>query len=221
MGIFNKMKYYVSNIAVTKFVYLNYFSRKIQRIGKGRLIPYKGTVLNFKRDARIILYDKDVILGVNRLRGSHAETLVRLDENAIWECTGEASITYGTTIDVKANALLKTGRLFINTGTVIVAEKKITIGEGSFFGRNVIIYDSDFHDILDENLNIKNPPNEVVIGEKVWLTNNITVLKGVNIANGVVVSPYAVVRKSITEENCMVGGLDSKNIIQNDVRWRP
>ena len=220
-GLFKKISHYAANYSVLQYIHYNFFSKKVVRKGKGKLIPYKHSVLQLAKGAKIVIYDRDVIIGINRLRRSREETQVRLGENATWDCIGGAELMFGSMIDIKKDALLTTGHFMANHGSVIVVDRKITVGEGCLFGRNVLIYDSDFHRITDSNGATKNPPREVVIGDRVWLTNNISVLKGVSIANGVIVSPYAVIRRDIAVENSIVGGLNSNAVIQNNIAWSP
>ena len=51
-------------------------------------------------------------------------------------------------------------------------------------GRNVVIYDSDFHTILNTQHELMNPDAPVTIGDHVWLATNVTVLKGSSIGSG-------------------------------------
>ena len=45
-------------------------------------------------------------------------------------------------------------------------------------GRNVIIYDSDYHQILNNQNEIINRPEPVIIGDHVWIATNVMILKG-------------------------------------------
>ena len=67
--------------------------------------------------------------------------------------------------------------VFINTGVVIAAKKRICIGNETIIGDQVIIYDTDWHGI-DGN-DVKNKPVE--IGDHVWIGARAIILKGVKI----------------------------------------
>ena len=75
----------------------------------------------------------------------------------------------------------------MNCNSVIVAAHKIHFGHDVMIGRNVVIYDSDFHQILDANGQITNHSTEVSIGNHVWIGVNVTILKGTVIEDGCII----------------------------------
>ena len=121
-------------------------------------------------------------------------------------------------VEVKDNAVLDTGYFTANSGSVIIADKKITLGEDVMLGRNVIIYDSDFHTIYDDNGLPCNFPKPVVIEDHVWLTSNITVLKGVTIGKDSLITAQTVINKS-TPQHSIIAGCTLGKSIKDDVRW--
>lgn len=58
---------------------------------------------------------------------------------------------------------METGYFTVNSGSSIVCAKSIKFGDDVMLGRNVIIYDSDFHQMLDENGAMKNFSKKVVM----------------------------------------------------------
>lgn len=88
------------------------------------------------------------------------------------------------------------------SNAVIVATKKIEIGNNVMIGGGVTIVDSDFHTMdyscwgtpMDEMLMKRSP---VKIGNNVFIGMNSIILKGVNIANGAVIAAGSVVNKDI------------------------
>lgn len=217
------MKKYIDilrKISIMKFIKYNFCCRQIKREGKVYLIPYKNTILDLDKDAQIVIKGKNLHLGVNRLAGSKAETLLRMEGNAHWNANNGAGICYGTTIELKNNSILNTGYFFLNTGSVIICSRSICIGDNVWFGRNNTVYDNDHHKLLDEKGRLKNPIEPVSIGNNVWITNHISILKGVNIGNNVVISPYSVVRKDIAEGR-FVGEKKELSVFNENVRWSP
>ena len=209
---------WICSIRMFTYLYLNYFCKNVERESDVKIIPYKGAVINMHRTSRLILKNKNLEVGINRLKGSKTETLVRLGQGVVWQCNGGASLTYGTTIDIKRNALIDSGFFFMNVGSAIVCAKKISIGDDVWMGRGVIIYDSDFHRMLDENNEIRNYPKEVCIGNHVWLTNQIMVQKGTHIGDGSVISPFTLVREDIPAHSLNVNGTLNK-VVNSDIRW--
>ena len=99
---------------------------------------------------------------------------------------------------------------FIN-GAFISASKKVVIGNNCKFGPYTMIFDSDFHDISDHNM--EGGKAEVIIEDNVWLGARSTVLKGVTIGTGSIVAVGAVVTKDVPP-NTIVGGVPAKVIKQ-------
>ena len=93
----------------------------------------------------------------------------------------------------------------------ITAVQSIVIGTNLLTGTNVLISDNSHGDFSIENLNM--PPHSrpicskggVVIGNNVWLGNNVCVLAGVTIGNGVVVGANSVVTHDIPDNSLAVG----------------
>lgn len=201
------------------YFYLNFECLNVIHNGNGRIIPYINTVINMHPTAKIIIDgDNDIEIGANLLIGSKQETLIRLEADSVFNIKHGGYIFYGTTIELKGNARFKTGYFSINTGSIIIIAKKVTFGEDVMIGRNVIIYDSDFHQILDDLGNYINPPQEVVIGDHVWLTANINVNKGVHIGEGSIVANQTVITKDIPPYS-LVAGCSVGKVIKENIEW--
>lgn len=217
--IYKKIKVFISpRISTTKYIYYNYFCRNIVRNGSAKVIPYKGTVINFGKGAKLYLHGKNLELNTNKLKGSKAECHVRLDDNAVWNCKNGGYIFYNTVIEVKSNAIFDTSFFSANGGSVIIAHKHITFGEDVMIGRNVIIYDSDFHTIYNRYGIASNPPKKVEIEDHVWLTSNIIVQKGVTIGEGSLVTAYTTVNNDVPK-NSIFGGNSVGTMIREEVAW--
>jgi acetyltransferase-like isoleucine patch superfamily enzyme len=92
----------------------------------------------------------------------------------------------------KPSAYLHIGnQVYMNSGASVVAQCGIEIGDYSFIGDFVTIYDSNFHSI-----DAVHPPKSapVVIGTNVWLGSRVTVLPGSKIGDHTVVSIGSTVR---------------------------
>ena len=74
-----------------------------------------------------------------------------------------------------------------------MAAKEITMDNGVLIARNVMIYDSDHHQILDENGNEANPSKPVHIGKHVWIGLGSTILRGSRIGDGAVIAANSLV----------------------------
>lgn len=208
-----------SDIDLFKFVKYNFFSKNVVRTTKSRIIPHKNAVLDLQGDSKIILSgSRDLHIGINKLKGSNAETHIRLNDGAIWECKNGADLFYGTVIEVKNNANFSTGFFSANGGSVIITHKSIELGEDVMIGRNVIIYDSDFHTIFNQSGIPCNPPKKVKLEDHVWLTSNIIVQKGVTIGKGSLITAFTTVNKEVPPHS-IYGGESVGKVIKNQVDW--
>lgn len=205
----------ICSISVTKYLFYNYLSKRVIRKSNGRVIPYKGAILEIQKGAKLVLNGGDLNVGINKIGKSKAETYIRIMRDATWECTNGASLFYGSTIEVHENAKLKTGHFLMNTGSVIVTAKEIVVGEDVLIGRDNVIYDSDFHPMLNSEGEVQNEPCKVKVGNHVWLTNHVMVQKGVSIGDGVVVSPFTVVRKDVPTGILLANGTQQICVKEN------
>ena len=121
-------------------------------------------------------------------------------------------------MEIKNGAVLDSGFFSANGGSVIIADKKITFGEDVMIGRNVVIYDSDFHTLYNNEHKPANPPKPVVIEDHVWLTSNVTVLKGVTIGKDSLISAQTVINKN-TPSHSIIGGNGVGHVIKDSVNW--
>lgn len=208
-----------SDVSAFKFLHYNYFSKHIVRQGKARIIPFKNAIIDLRDDSKIILSgDGDLRIGINKLKHSKAETHVRMNGNAIWKCKNGADLFYNVVLEVKNNAVLETGYFSANGGSVIIADEKIVFGEDVMIGRNVIVYDSDFHTIRSKKGIPSNYPKPVIIEDHVWLTSNINVQKGVRIGKGSLIASQTTISRDVPEHS-IVGGGSKGEVISDKIEW--
>ncbi len=118
----------------------------------------------------------------------------------------------GSRIIVAENANLTIKSGYMNFNSVIVARKKITIGENVTIAPGVIIRDSDSHTTKEEG-NTK----EITIGNHVWIGSNAIILKGVTVGDNAIIAAGSVVTKDVPE-NSMVAGVPAK-VIKENISW--
>lgn len=208
-----------AEIDFPKYIYFNYFCKNVVRTSGAKVVPYKNAVLDLQGTAKIILSgNRDLRIGINKLKGSKAEALVRLNDTAVWNCNNGADLFYGTVIEVKPSAVFSSGFFSANSGSVIISHKQISFGEDVMIGRNVIVYDSDFHTIYNRNHIAANPPKPVIIEDHVWLTSNILVQKGVTIGSGALVTAFTTVNSNVPAA-ALFGGGSVGGVIRDQVEW--
>lgn len=114
----------------------------------------------------------------------------------------------GVRLEIGAKGSIMIGNgTYINHDTLIVSEKKITIGEDCKIAWDVIIMDSDLHPLNSEQV-IRKP---VIIKDNVWIGCRSIILKGVTIGEGAVIAAGSTVTKDVPPST-VVGGAPAKHL---------
>ena len=132
-----------------------------------------------------------------------------LDRGVTLICSGELSAR--SKIEIAADT-------YINRNTIIDAIALIQIGRDCAIGPNCYLTDHD------HGLDPRFPPlqqpmvaKKTIVGDRVWLGANVTVLKGVQIGNDAVIGAGSVVTKDVPE-NAIAVGVPAKVLrIKNDL----
>ena len=93
---------------------------------------------------------------------------------------------------------------------------KLRIDNDCMLSRNVKLMTSDGHPIYC-NGKIINVAKNITIHKKVWLGDNVTILKGVEIGNNSVVGINSVLTKSIPSHSIAAG--NPAKVIKQEVSW--
>ncbi|WP_020614860.1 sugar O-acetyltransferase [Paenibacillus daejeonensis] len=100
-------------------------------------------------------------------------------------------------------------QVFINSGCRFQDQGGIIIGDEALIGHNVVLATLN-HD-MDPRKRSTTIPAPIVIGKKVWIGANATVLPGVTIGDHAVIAAGAVVTKDVPADT-VVGGVPAKMI---------
>ena len=95
---------------------------------------------------------------------------------------------------------------------------KISIGKDCMFSSKVNIRTTDSHPLLDLDGKRINPAEDIVIGNHVWIGQDVLLMKGAQIADDSVVGARSLVNKKLSERNCVYAGLPAKKVKQ-DINW--
>lgn len=143
----------------------------------------------------------------------------------IWDVSGKvffkgkATLGYGTSIAVGEDGELFFGENFILTArSSIIAMKQVSFGDDCQLSWDVLIMDSDLHNITDTEQNIINPAKPVIIGNHVWIGCRCLILKGVEIPNDCVIGANTHIHKSLPQSHCVYAGNPVRKIA-NDISW--
>lgn len=89
---------------------------------------------------------------------------------------------------------------YLNRRTEITCKESVTIGERCAISWDVLITDTDYHQLGDT-------PNiaPVTIGDRVWVGAKAIILKGVTIGDGAVIAAGSVVTKDVAPGSLVAG----------------
>jgi acetyltransferase-like isoleucine patch superfamily enzyme len=138
---------------------------------------------------------------------------LKLGNNARLIVQGRFYLLTGFHLAVNDGATVSLGSGYINNNATIDCFEAITIGHGVAISSGVTIRDSDNH-AINGNARVTAP---IVIGDRVWIGLNATILKGVRIGNGAVIAAGAVVIADVPE-NTLVGGVPAK-VLKENISW--
>ena len=205
-----------TKIRVPLFLRSNVLRVNTHRTPGSYLIPFKQAVCEIHKGAQVNLNGR-LLLNWNKVRGSRAEMLLKLEDKSVLTVNGFASFAYGCDICVFEKARLTMGNnCYVNAETDIRCEDSITIGDDVGIARKVTIMDSDSHSIVAENgKNIISAP--IIIGNHVWIGTNSKILKGVTIGDGALIAAGAVVTKDVPPYS-IVAGIPAK-VIKENIAW--
>lgn len=169
--------------------------------------------VNFKNSDGILNVKKRLALGKVHELASYKMSDFLLFENSEISVDNFTFFT-GFQVVVNKNARLSIGSGYANYSVKIDCFEEIRIGQNVAISHNVIIRDSDNHQITGQ----KNVSLPIKIGNHVWIGMNSTVLKGVNIGDGSVIGAGSVVTRDIPA-GCLAVGVPAR-VIRSNIEWK-
>lgn len=142
---------------------------------------------------------------------------------SIWQVSGtvifkgKASIGHGSKLSVGGTLILGNG-FTITAESSIVASERIEFGKNCLVSWDILVMDTDFHDVKDNSGNILNPPAPIIIGNKVWIGCRCLVLKGSTIPNNCVIGANSLISKKLEKENVLYGGQPVR-ALKEEITW--
>jgi acetyltransferase-like isoleucine patch superfamily enzyme len=176
-----------------------------------RVVPYRG----FKISARA-----GAICGVGRL--SLGATWADIPQTGGYlairkggKCSVEGSFAVhsGCMLTILEGAHLSLGSGYLNSGAKISCSQYIRIGHGVAIADDVVIQDSDFHNLSGA----RGQTLPIEIGDRVWIGRGAIILKGTTIGAGAVIGAMSVITKDVPA-GMLVAGNPAKAI--RPVTWQ-
>ena len=199
-----------------------------------KYLPFKQAVhlpffisrkVYFREISGSILLDCPVSPGIVRIGFGDVGIFDDKKSRTIWDVTGtvlfkgKADIGHGSKIAVGCDGKLVFGRNFqISAESSIIAFSEIQFGDNCLLSWDVLIMDTDLHNIRDLNGNIINEAKPVLIGDKVWIGCRSLILKGVSIPCNCIIGANSMVNKSLEKESCVYAGQPVK-YIKEIISW--
>lgn len=180
---------------------------------KNVILCHKYTRLMLHKNAKIECNGK-LDVGSKENVASKQETRFSMGNDSKLIVNGKFNIGFGSDVRVFDSAQLKLGSGYFNGFVQVVCAKKIEIGNNVAIARDVIIRDTDAHQIVDSKHQMK---QEVIIGDNVWIGTRAIIMKGVHIGDGAVVAAGAIVTKDVPA-NAIVAGVPAK-VIRENIKW--
>lgn len=199
---------------ILTYIYYNHICRKVDRKKGCHIYPYKGTRIDLNKKAKLIL-NGDLYLNFPKHRGSKEETYLKIGAGGSLTISGKSKFAGMNTIEIAADAKMETGSIDCNYGTTIICGNEISIGDHVGIGRNVTIYDNNFH---ATSLNTNKKCKPLIIEDNVWLCTGVTIAKGIRIEKGAVCSINSTIARNVKAKT-MVAGNPAKPIMTNVERY--
>jgi acetyltransferase-like isoleucine patch superfamily enzyme len=166
-------------------------------------VYFKHKILGFAKKTfyNLLLINKVSIKG--KIFDSRFNLLYRTDKKKRFvvekDCCFDGSV-FNNNITILEDGFCHIKKNCYINGVTIVSNKKIIIGKDSTIGFGTRIIDSNIHPINGE---VKE--GEIIIGKKVWISSDVTILRGVKIGENSVVGTRTLVNKNIPPNSLAFG----------------
>ncbi len=168
-----------------------------------------------------------------RVRGKNNKIIIG---NGTWIHQSKLTINGNNcTIVIGDNSTIRQGDLYIeDDGGVItvgnrtaiygkthlacIEGKAIRIGDDGLISSCVTVRVGDSHSVLDLDGNRINPSEDVRIADRVWIGNQVTILKGACVPEDSVIATGAIVTKKFSQPGVILGGVPAE-VMKQDIRW--
>lgn len=217
-----KHKFFIKNffdIKLMDFIILNYFSKNVVRNKEAHIYPMKGALLQIDKNAKIELKGNLYLNHYASYKKGNSQCLLKIGNGGKLLVKDMVVLAYGNTLSVGDNAAFETGYLRTGVNANIICAHKMTFGQRVMLGRNVCIFDSDYHPIYNEAFDKINENKEVTIGDNCWVGANSMILKGSKLENGCIVSANSMVMGNVEANKVYINKREAKSVGKNVV-WK-
>lgn len=146
-------------------------------------------------------------------------------QRSIWDNSGtiilNGHISLGSGMRLSNSGEIEFGDNFnLNANSTIVCHKRIKFGMDVLISWDVLVMDTDFHKIYENenNQTLINPSKDIIIGDNVWIGCRCFIAKGCNIPSGCVVAAQSKLTGTTEEVNSIIG--DRMKTIKSNIVWK-
>lgn len=139
---------------------------------------------------------------------------LKIDRGSSIAVTGQFRFYSGCVVDVVEGGRLRLGSGVVNHQSHVYCFHEVRFGERVSIGPQTMVMDSDSHGLVGSGP-VSAP---IVIEDRAWIAARVTILKGVTIGAGAVVSACSLVTADVPPR-CLVAGNPAR-VIAKDVERR-
>jgi len=179
-----------------------------------------GNISLYKRITNKFRIEKNNSLDISKKTKMNKCTITIKGRNNLLKIDEGTSLRNVNIEIVGTNCSIQIGKNCLIGNNTYLSTKEddihIIIKDNCGLSRNIKIMTSDGHPIFSNNIRCNNPKS-IIIEKNVWITDNVTILKGVNIGENSVVGINSTLTKSIPC-NVIAAG-NPATIIKNNITW--
>ena len=98
-------------------------------------------------------------------------------------------------------------------------DETLSIGDNCLFSWGIKARTSDGHSIIDLDTNKPlNFPENIVISDRVWICEDVYIMKGVTIPSDSIIGAASLLTKKFEETNTVIAGVPAK-VVRTNVKW--
>ena len=194
--------------------------------------------LNLIDGVQVYINDKAKIHDELTFRNEGINNKVFLDSNAVLGLLSKPRIEFFGSFNnlcLGSRAKLKRGhvRFGSNNNRIILGNNttvenayflcddgsKIILGDDCMLSYDLEFRTTDAHQLIDMNSKeVINPPDDILLGDHVWIGKGACIMQGASIASNSIVGTRALVTKVFEQENIALAGVPAR-IVRENVTW--
>ncbi len=144
---------------------------------------------------------------------------------SVWQVAGDvvfegpARLGNGFKLSIARSGQVTFGPDFVlSAESQIVSRERIRFGRGCLISWDVLIIDTDFHPVIGAEGTESAVQAPITLGDRVWVGARSIILKGVALADDVIVAAGSTVTRPELSSNVMLGG-NPAQVLRTGVRW--